>query len=52
MLDTDLPGPKVGEKAPEFFIQTPDGRLTVSELASRAGKVVLISRDSYQFHPG
>lgn len=52
MSSIDLRGPQVGEKAPEFFIQAPDGRFTVSELASHAGKLVLISRDSYRFHPG
>jgi len=45
-------GPQVGEKAPDFFVQAPTGTLRVSELAAEAGKVVLISQDSYQFHPG
>jgi len=44
-------GPQVGEKAPDFFVQAPTGTLRVSELAAKAGKVVLISQDSYQFHP-
>jgi hypothetical protein len=44
-------GPQVGEKAPDFFVQAPTETLRVSELAAKAGKVVLISQDSYQFHP-
>ena len=45
-------GPQVGERAPDFVVETPSGRLLISELAAEAGKVVLISQDSYQFHPG
>jgi hypothetical protein len=45
-------GPQVGEKAPDFVVETPSGRSLMSELAAQAGKVVLISQDSYQFHPG
>ena len=45
-------GPHVGEKALDFIIETPGGRLLMSELAARAGKAILISQDSYQFHPG
>ena len=44
--------PQVGDKAPDFFVETPDGRLLLSQLAARRGRVILISRDSYQFHPG
>jgi len=44
-------GPQVGERAPDFFVQAPAGTLRVSELAARVEKVVLISQDSYQFHP-
>ena len=45
-------GPQVGERAPDFVVETSSGRLLISELAGHAGKVVLISQDSYQFHPG
>jgi hypothetical protein len=45
-------GPQVGDRAPDFFVQAPTGTLCISELAAQAGKVVLISQDSYQFHPG
>ena len=45
-------GPQVSERAPDFFVHAPAGTLRVSELAAEAGKVVLISQDSYQFHPG
>ncbi len=44
-------GPQVGERAPDFFVQTPTGTLRMSELAADAGKVILISQDSYRFHP-
>jgi len=44
-------GPQVGERAPDFVIETFSGRSLMSELAAEAGKVVLISQDSYQFHP-
>ena len=44
-------GPQVGERAPDFVVETPSGRLLISELAAEAGNVVLISQDSYQFHP-
>lgn len=45
-------GPQVGERTPDFFVQAPTGTSRVSELAAQAGKVILISQDSYQFHPG
>jgi len=45
-------GPQMGETAPDFFIQAANGTLRMSELAAETGKVVLISQDSYQFHPG
>ena len=45
-------GPQVGERAPDFVVETPSGRLPIGELAAQAGKVILVSQDSYQFHPG
>lgn len=44
-------GPQVGERAPDFFIQARIGTLRMSEFAAEVGKVILISQDSYQFHP-
>jgi hypothetical protein len=44
-------GPQVGEQAPEFFIETPRGRLLLSQLAARYEKLILMSQDSYQYHP-
>ena len=41
---------QVGERAPEFFIEGALGRLTLSRLAARVDKLILISQDSYQFH--
>lgn len=51
MLPGRIIAPNVGERAPEFLIETPGERLTVAELAARAGTMVLVSLDSYQFHP-
>ena len=43
--------PRLGEKAPEFLIETSDGRLLLSQLAARHEKLVLTSQDSYRYHP-
>ena len=43
--------PRVGEKAPEFLIETPDGRFPLSQLAVRHEKLILTSQDSYRHHP-
>jgi hypothetical protein len=43
--------PRVGEKAPEFLIETSDGELPLSELAARHEKLILTSQDSYRYHP-
>jgi hypothetical protein len=50
--DPLLGGPTVGERAPEFWIDTASGRLTVGELTARVGALVLVSMDSYRYHPG
>jgi len=42
---------QVGVKAPEFFIDTPDGRLSLHQLAVRHRHLVLTSQDSYRYHP-
>jgi hypothetical protein len=39
-------GPRVGEKAPEFLIETPDGRSPLSQLAAHHEKLILTSQDS------
>lgn len=44
-------GPRVGDKAPEFLIATPDGRLPLHQLAARYKKLVLTTQDSYRYHP-
>ena len=44
-------GPRVGAKAPEFFIATADGRLPLHQLAGRHKKLVLTTQDSYRYHP-
>ena len=44
-------GPRVGEKAPEFLVKTPDGRFSLHQLAARYEKLILTTQDSYRFHP-
>ncbi|MDH3444752.1 MAG: hypothetical protein OEN50_12555 [Deltaproteobacteria bacterium] len=49
---TDEPKkPRVGEKAPKFLIETPDGRFPLHELAARHEKLILTTQDSYRYHP-
>ncbi len=44
-------GPQAGDPAPDFALETPIGQLTLRELAARVGQVILVSYDSYEFHP-
>ncbi len=44
-------GPRVGVKAPEFLIETYDGRLPLHQLSARHEKLILTTQDSYRFHP-
>lgn len=44
-------GPQIGDRAPEFFIDAPEGRLPLSALASRYRTVIVMSHDSYRYHP-
>ncbi len=44
-------GPQAGDPAPDFSLETPIGQLTLRELASKIGRVILVSYDSYEFHP-
>ena len=43
--------PRVGAKAPDFRIETPDGKFLLSQLAARHEKLILTSQDSYRYHP-
>ena len=43
--------PRVGDAAPDFFADRPPERLLVRELAARVGKLILVSYDTYRFHP-
>lgn len=43
--------PRVGAKAPEFLIETRDGKFLLSQLAARHEKLILTSQDSYRYHP-
>ena len=42
---------QVGLKAPEFFIETADGRLALHQLAARYENLSLTTQDSYRYHP-
>jgi len=42
---------RVGVKAPEFLIETADGRFSLYELAAKCQKLILTTQDSYRFHP-
>ena len=44
-------GPQVGQKAPEFLIETGDGKLLLNELAARHETLIVTSQDSYRYHP-
>lgn len=43
--------PRVGAKAPEFLIETANGRFLLNQLAARHEKLILTSQDSYRYHP-
>ena len=43
--------PRVGAKAPEFFIETPDGSFPLRQVAARHEKLILTTQDSYRYHP-
>ena len=43
--------PRVGVKAPEFVIDTSDGRFSLHQLAARHEKLILTTQDSYRYHP-
>ena len=44
-------GARVGEKAPEFYIETADGVFPLTQLAARHDKLIVTSQDSYRYHP-
>jgi hypothetical protein len=50
-MDNEPRGPEVGDLAPEFFVELGHSRLVLSNLAARSEKLILMSQDSYQFHP-
>ncbi len=51
MLTRVGPGPQIGDQAPEFFIDTREGKISLSALAARHQKLIVISQDSYRYHP-
>ena len=50
-MNVAIERPEVGMKAPEFFVETRDGRLSLHELAARHEHLVLTTQDSYRYHP-
>jgi hypothetical protein len=50
-MTSELKIPQVGLKAPEFFVDTSGGRVSLHQLAARHPNLVLTSQDSYRYHP-
>lgn len=50
-MDNEQRGPEVGDPAPEFSVEAGDGKLPLSSLATLSDKLILMSQDSYQYHP-
>jgi hypothetical protein len=50
-MNRELRGPGVGAPAPEFPIDMSHGRVGLGQLAARYEKLILMSQDSYQYHP-
>jgi hypothetical protein len=50
-MSTNVKKLRLGVKAPEFLIETPDGRFSLHQLAARREKLLLTPQDSYRYHP-
>ena len=50
-MNTAMKHPEVGVKAPEFFIETADGGLSLHQLAAWHKNLILTTQDSYRYHP-
>jgi len=50
-MNAAIERPEAGMKAPEFSIETRDGRLPLRQLAARYKSLVLTTQDSYRYHP-
>jgi|GEM_PF-1590034 len=50
-MTSELTIPEIGLKAPEFFIDTGGGGVSLHRLAARHRHLVLTSQDSYRYHP-
>ena len=50
-MTSDEAEARVGVKAPEFLIETSDGRFSLHQLAARCRRLVLTTQDSYRYHP-
>lgn len=44
-------GARVGAQAPDFRVDTPNGKLSLHEVAAGHEKLVLTTQDSYRYHP-
>ena len=42
--------PRVGATAPDFLIETSDGRFPLHQLAAQHEKLILTTQDSYRYH--
>ena len=49
-MAAETTAPQVGLKAPEFFIETADGRLALHQLAAQHKNLILTTQDSYRYH--
>jgi len=51
MLTRVGPGLQIGDRAPEFFIGAGQENISLSTLASRYQTLIVVSQDSYRYHP-
>jgi hypothetical protein len=42
---------RIGDKAPEFLVETAEGSLSLRQLAAGYRKLILTTQDSYRYHP-
>jgi hypothetical protein len=40
-----------GDEAPEFLVETAEGRFPMHRLAAEHKKLILTTQDSYRYHP-
>lgn len=42
---------RVGVKAPEFLIESRDGKFSLHQFARQRRRLILTTQDSYRYHP-